>query len=113
MNERWTVAGSLSAACAASLCCTPLQEERLPRPARVSPVEPTRGRQPEEGWREYAQRTYDETAAALRRLLETIDITTEGLNSFDFLRAKARDGVNLLAHMVFVCYFVASDAPNT
>jgi hypothetical protein len=66
-------------------------------------------RKAEEPWAEYVHRSHLETAEGLRRLLETVDIESEAVRSFELIRAKAGAGADLSSHLVFVCYFQAED----
>jgi hypothetical protein len=58
-----------------------------------------------ESWTDYVERSADEVAQSLRRILDTKDLIKEGRESFDFLQKKATVGVNLEDHLVFIAYF--------
>jgi hypothetical protein len=62
-------------------------------------------RMPAEPWPAYVRRTYVEADLALHRLLDSVDMKAEAVNAFEFLRTKDLAGEDVLAHLVFVCYF--------
>jgi hypothetical protein len=62
-------------------------------------------RQSGETWKEYCSRTARECIAKFQKLVNTIDFVKEGIQHFDFLKAKATEGVDLLQYLSFILYF--------
>ena len=66
-------------------------------------------RRPRESWRDYVARSHGEVEAALGRLPDPDGLVRDALATSEFLRARAADGLDLRAHLCYVCYFAAED----
>ena len=65
----------------------------------------TTERQPGENWLKYCNRTADETINKFKELVTKTDFEKEAFTSFDFLRDKKSNGVDIEDNRVFIIYF--------
>jgi hypothetical protein len=65
----------------------------------------TTERRPREDWVKYCNRTADETITKFNDLITKTDFEKEALTSFDFLRDKKSEGINIEDSRVFIIYF--------
>ncbi|TLV03763.1 hypothetical protein [Dyadobacter luticola] len=63
------------------------------------------GRQTNEGWIEYCNRTAKECTDRFNRLISTINIQKEAITSFSFIAGKEEAGININDHLFFILYF--------
>jgi len=62
-------------------------------------------RQPGEDWIKYCSRTADETVDKFRNLIVKTNFEKEATDSFDFLRDKKSEGVDIEEYKMFIVYF--------
>lgn len=62
-------------------------------------------RENNENWVDYCKRTKKECLEQFDNIIETTNFEKAGLESFDFLKIKKRNGNNILDYMICIIYF--------
>ncbi|MFN5539667.1 MAG: hypothetical protein ACK481_06390 [Candidatus Melainabacteria bacterium] len=65
-----------------------------------------------EKWLEYCNRTTYECSDIFQQLISKINIEKEAIESFEFLKEKKAEGININDFLIFILYFDDSETDN-
>jgi len=69
-------------------------------------------RKPDETWLSYCNRTAQECQELFVKITSSANAEEEAVSSFDFLKVKVTEGVDIAAHKAFIIYFDDSETDS-